>query len=45
MKGLFKPKPRTPAELVLQARDLLKFLDQNTETRERKREEKVRTFI
>ncbi|KAG6785187.1 hypothetical protein POTOM_010913 [Populus tomentosa] len=41
MKGLFKPKPRTPAELVLQARDLLKFLDQNTETRERKREEKM----
>ncbi|KAJ6710724.1 PROTEIN putative-RELATED [Salix koriyanagi] len=40
MKGLFKPKPRTPAELVLQARDLLRFLDQNTETRERKLEEK-----
>ncbi|KAF9688244.1 hypothetical protein SADUNF_Sadunf02G0177000 [Salix dunnii] len=41
MKGLFKPKPRTPAELVLQARDLLIFLDQNTETRERKLEEKM----
>ncbi|KAB5569601.1 hypothetical protein DKX38_003394 [Salix brachista] len=41
MKGLFKPKPRTPAELVLQARDLLRFLDQNTETRERKLEEKM----
>jgi hypothetical protein len=43
MKGLFKPKPRTPMELVLQTRDLLIFLDQNTETRERKREEKVRS--
>ncbi|XP_011003512.1 PREDICTED: putative MO25-like protein At5g47540 [Populus euphratica] len=41
MKGLFKPKPRTPVELVLQTRDLLIFLDQNTETRERKREEKM----
>ncbi|KAJ6880472.1 MO25-like protein [Populus alba x Populus x berolinensis] len=41
MKGLFKPKPRTPMELVLQTRDLLIFLDQNTETRERKREEKI----
>ncbi|XP_061960685.1 putative MO25-like protein At5g47540 [Populus nigra] len=41
MKGLFKPKPRTPMELVLQTRDLLIFLDQNTETRERKREEKM----
>ncbi|CAK7349088.1 unnamed protein product [Dovyalis caffra] len=41
MKGLFKPKPRTPMELVLQARDLLIFLDHNTETRERKREEKI----
>ncbi|KAJ6343313.1 hypothetical protein OIU76_005119 [Salix suchowensis] len=42
MKGLFKPKPRTPMELVLQTRDLLFFLDQNTETRERKRDEKNR---
>ncbi|KAJ6329499.1 hypothetical protein OIU77_011052 [Salix suchowensis] len=42
MKGLFKPKPRTPMELVLQTRDLLIFLDQNTETRERKRDEKNR---
>ncbi|KAG6748733.1 hypothetical protein POTOM_048666 [Populus tomentosa] len=41
MKGLFKPKPRTPMELVLQTRDLLIFLDQKTETRERKREEKM----
>ncbi|KAJ6873897.1 MO25-like protein [Populus alba x Populus x berolinensis] len=41
MKGLFKPKPRTPMELVLQTRDLLIFVDQNTETRERKREEKM----
>ncbi|KAG5232050.1 MO25 protein [Salix suchowensis] len=41
MKGLFKPKPRTPMELVLQTRDLLIFLDQNTETRERKRDEKM----
>ncbi|KAF9669598.1 hypothetical protein SADUNF_Sadunf14G0124100 [Salix dunnii] len=41
MKGLFKPKPRTPMELVLQTRDLLIFLDQNTETRERKRDEKI----
>lgn len=41
MKGLFKPKPRTPVELVQQVRELLIFADKSTETRERKREEKM----
>lgn len=41
MKGLFKAKPRTIVELVHQTRELLIYADQNTETRERKREEKV----
>ncbi|EEF30376.1 Calcium-binding protein, putative [Ricinus communis] len=41
MKGLFKSKPRTPIELVQQTRELLIFVDKNTETRERKREEKM----
>ncbi|XP_057954675.1 putative MO25-like protein At5g47540 isoform X2 [Malania oleifera] len=41
MKGLFKSKPRTPAELVRQTRDLLIYADRNTETREHKREEKM----
>ncbi|KAJ4842033.1 hypothetical protein Tsubulata_045941 [Turnera subulata] len=41
MKGLFKTKPRTPVELVQHVRDLLIFVDKNTETRERKREEKI----
>lgn len=41
MKGLFKPKPRTPVELVRQVRALLIYADSNTETRESKREEKM----
>ncbi|KAL6968988.1 hypothetical protein U1Q18_046234 [Sarracenia purpurea var. burkii] len=41
MKGLFKSKPRTPAELVRQVRDLLIYADRNTEPRETKRQEKV----
>ncbi|XP_057430571.1 putative MO25-like protein At5g47540 isoform X2 [Lotus japonicus] len=40
MKGLFKPKPRTPVEIVRQTRDLLLFFDRPPETRETKREEK-----
>uniref|UniRef100_A0A5B7C1L8 MO25-like protein n=1 Tax=Davidia involucrata TaxID=16924 RepID=A0A5B7C1L8_DAVIN len=41
MKGLFKSKPRTPAELVRQLRDLLIYAHRNTETRQTKREEKM----
>ncbi|XP_050205680.1 putative MO25-like protein At5g47540 [Mercurialis annua] len=41
MKGLFKSKPRTPLELLQQTRELLMFFDNNTETRERKRDEKM----
>ncbi|XP_065876407.1 putative MO25-like protein At5g47540 [Euphorbia lathyris] len=41
MKGLFKSKPRTPLELVQQTRELLLYADRNTETRERRREEKM----
>ncbi|KAF7840543.1 putative MO25-like protein [Senna tora] len=41
MKGLFKSKPRTPADIVRQTRDLLLFVERNTETRESKREEKM----
>ncbi|KAK9285509.1 hypothetical protein L1049_024703 [Liquidambar formosana] len=41
MKGLFKSKPRTPAELVRLTRELLIYADRNTETRESKREEKM----
>ncbi|XP_020574635.1 putative MO25-like protein At5g47540 [Phalaenopsis equestris] len=41
MKGLFKSKPRTPAEVVRQTRDLLIFIDLNWGTREVKCEEKV----
>ncbi|XP_071705686.1 putative MO25-like protein At5g47540 [Rutidosis leptorrhynchoides] len=40
MKGLFKSKPKTPVDLVRQTRDLLIFIDRNSETRETKREEK-----
>ncbi|KAA8526576.1 hypothetical protein F0562_008221 [Nyssa sinensis] len=39
--GLFKSKPRTPAELVRQLRELLIYADRNTETRESKREGKM----
>ncbi|CAL9213200.1 unnamed protein product [Arabidopsis halleri] len=44
MKGLFKSKPRTPADLVRQTRDLLLYADRSTslpDLRESKREEKM----
>lgn len=44
MKGLFKSKPRTPADLVRQTRDLLLYADRSNslpDLRESKREEKV----
>ncbi|KAI4298782.1 hypothetical protein L6164_032300 [Bauhinia variegata] len=41
MKGLFKSKPRTPADIVRQTRDLLIFVESDTDTRESKREEKM----
>lgn len=42
MKSLFKSKPRTPADLVRQARDLLIFADLGApDTKESKRDEKV----
>lgn len=42
MKGLFKSKPRTPADLVRQTRDLLIFVDLGApDTKESKRDEKV----
>lgn len=42
MKGLFKSKPKTPADLVRRTRDLLIFVDLGgPETKESKREEKV----
>lgn len=41
MKGLFKSKPRTPAELVRQTRDLLAYVDANPNPRDGKRDEKV----
>lgn len=43
MKGLFKSKPRTPAELVRQTRDLLIYVDLNSNAREgqAKREDKM----
>lgn len=44
MKGLFKPKPRTPVDVVRQTRELLMFADRSTDTRESKREDKVRFF-
>jgi len=44
MKGLFKSKPRTPADVVRHTRDLLLVVDRNSESRESKREEKVRLF-
>lgn len=40
MKGLFKSKPRTPAEIVRLTRDLLVQFDMNS-IRESKRDEKV----
>ncbi|XP_027184561.1 putative MO25-like protein At5g47540 [Coffea eugenioides] len=42
MKGLFKSKPKTPADLVRQTRDLLIYVDRGPDaTRETKREEKM----
>ncbi|XAR65744.1 hypothetical protein NMG60_11009954 [Bertholletia excelsa] len=41
MKSLFKPKPKTPAELVRQTRDLLIYVDRTSDTRDPKREEKI----
>ncbi|XP_038887041.1 putative MO25-like protein At5g47540 isoform X2 [Benincasa hispida] len=41
MKGLFKPKTRSPVELVRYAHELLLFIDRNEEVREQKRAEKM----
>ncbi|CAM8940525.1 unnamed protein product [Rhodiola kirilowii] len=41
MKGLFKSKPKTPAEIVRLTRDLLILLDRGFDARESKREEKM----
>lgn len=41
MKGLFKSKPKTPAETVRLTRDLLILLDRGFDARESKRDEKV----
>lgn len=41
MKGLFKSKPKTPAELVRQTRELLIYADMHWNSREAKREEKM----
>lgn len=41
MKGLFKSKPRTPADVVRQTRDLLIYAQRTPDSRESKREEKV----
>lgn len=41
MKGLFKPKARSPLELVKHMHELLMFLDRNMDAREQKRKEKV----
>ncbi|KAL5987985.1 hypothetical protein ACLOJK_035748 [Asimina triloba] len=41
MKGLFKSKPKTPAELVRLTRELLVYFDNGSDTREAKREEKM----
>ncbi|XP_042389643.1 putative MO25-like protein At5g47540 isoform X1 [Zingiber officinale] len=41
MKGLFKPKPRTPADIVRHTRELLVYIDLNANSRDPKREEKM----
>ncbi|KAJ8498427.1 hypothetical protein OPV22_008979 [Ensete ventricosum] len=41
MKDLFKSKPRTPADVVRQARDLLVYVDLNWNSRDAKRQEKM----
>ncbi|KAB2623757.1 MO25-like protein [Pyrus ussuriensis x Pyrus communis] len=45
MKALFKPKARMPIELVKHMRELLIFIDQNTNAHEQKRKEKIRTVV
>lgn len=45
MKGLFKSKPKTPADVVRQTRDLLLYAQRvPSDSRESKRDEKVRVF-
>lgn len=44
MKGLFKSKPRTPADVVRQTRELLIFVDLNNNVSSTKRDEKVNFF-
>ncbi|XP_042417438.1 putative MO25-like protein At5g47540 [Zingiber officinale] len=41
MKGLFKSKPRTPADIVRHTRELLIYIDLNWNSRDTKREEKM----
>ncbi|XAR55292.1 hypothetical protein NMG60_11035326 [Bertholletia excelsa] len=41
MKGIFRSKPRTPAEVVRQARELFVYVNRDTEPRESKRQEKL----
>ncbi|KAH7404860.1 hypothetical protein KP509_15G047500 [Ceratopteris richardii] len=41
MKGIFKSKPRTPAELVRSTRELLAYVDMPTLSKDGKREEKM----
>ncbi|KAJ8499388.1 hypothetical protein OPV22_009940 [Ensete ventricosum] len=41
MKGLFKSKPRTPADIVRHTRELLIYVDLNSNSRDTKREEKM----
>ncbi|CAL9126538.1 Mo25-like [Musa troglodytarum] len=41
MKGLFRSKPRTPADVVRQTRDLLVYFDLDRNSRDSKREEKM----
>lgn len=41
MKGIFKSKPRTPADIVLQTRDLLVYVDRTPISGDPKLEEKV----
>lgn len=41
MKGLFKSKQRTPADIVRHTRELLIYIDLNANSRDPKLEEKV----
>ncbi|KAC9287750.1 hypothetical protein E3N88_46041 [Mikania micrantha] len=45
MKGLFKPKPLTPVELVHHIRELLTYTCPNPDIRETKRQDKVRELV